>query len=291
METHHNNLDIKYHVLRASINAYGKTPHELEPEQLDKVRSQAARECELEQLVLNSIEAQDVHIPGTVLHDAIKQVENHYTDRETYLQDLENNGLNITGFQQAISRELKVNAVLDRISSRSARVSELDCMLYYYMHKAKFSQPETRTTRHILVTVNEDYAENTYPAVIDKIAAIRRRLSAKPGRFSEQAMKHSECPSALQGGLLGNIPRGQLYPELDNALFNMCEGEISEAIESEVGLHILYCEKIHQAGPVPFKQAESRIREMLTKRRTRMCQKSWLSSLRENTRQGDDVYE
>jgi len=282
------NTDIKYHVLRAAINLFGKAPAELEPAQLDTVRSQAAKECELEQMVLDSSEARDVHIPESVLRDAVKQVVSSYPDKETYLTDLAGNDMSEALFQQSVGRELKVNTVLDRISSRHAKITEMDCMLFYYMHKDKFSQPETRTARHILITVNDDYTENNREAVLDKMAAIGKRVSAKPKRFAEQAMKHSECPMAMQGGLLGKIPKGQLYPNLDERLFSMQSGEVSEPIESELGFHILYCEQIHPAGPVAFKEAEPRIREKLTKRRMRMCQKSWLAELKEQTRQGDN---
>ncbi len=291
MDMYQNKTDIKYHVLRAAINLFGKAPRQLEPAQLDKVRSQAIEECALEQLVLDSVEARDVHIPESVLADAVRQVVNNYPDRESYLNDLEDNGLSEAQFQQAIERELRVNTVLDRISSRAARVSEIDCMLFYYMHKAKFDQPETRTARHILITINEEFAENTREVVLDRMAAIRKRVTAKPKRFTEQAMKHSECPTAMQGGLLGKIPRGQLYPELDTMLFSMREGEISTVVESELGLHILYCEIVHPSGPVPFKEAEPRIREQLTKRRMRMCQKSWLSELKQSAQQGDNAHE
>ncbi len=161
-------------------------------------------------------------------------------------------------------------------------------MLFYYMHKDKFSQPETRTARHILITINDEFAENARDAVLEKMAAIRKRVTAKPKRFAEQAMKHSECPTAMNGGLLGKLPKGQLYPELDAVLFNMNDGGISDVVESELGLHILYCEQIHPAGPVSFKEAEPRIREKLTKRRMRMCQKSWLSELKEKANQGEN---
>ena len=291
MQRHEKNPDLKYHVLRAAINRFGKAPRELAPEQLDQVRYLAMRECELEQLVLDSVEARDVHIPGSVLQDAIRQVAQNYPDRESYLSDLADNGLDEELFNQSIERELRVNTVLDRVASRAAKVSELDCMLFYYMHKDKFNQPETRTARHILITLNEDFAENKREAALQRMLAIRKRVSQKSKRFSEQAMKHSECPTAMNGGLLGRIPKGQLYTELDDKLFDMKAGEVSEVLESELGFHILYCEQIHPAGPVPFKEAEPRIREKLSRRRMRMCQKSWLSELKEKVEQGENVYE
>ena len=105
------------------------------------------------------------------------------------------------------------------------------------------------------------------------------RTKRKPKRFAEQAMKHSECPTAMQGGLLGKVPKGQLYPELDAVLFTMKAGEISEIVESPIGFHILYCEAVDQAGPVSFAEAKLKIKTKLEERRRRRCQRMWLNKL------------
>ncbi|MDD5462304.1 MAG: peptidylprolyl isomerase [Methylococcales bacterium] len=60
----------------------------------------------------------------------------------------------------------------------------------------------------------------------------------------ELALKHSECPTALQGGVSGIVPRGKLCPELDAALFSIKAGEISEIVESEIGFHLVLCQQI-----------------------------------------------
>jgi peptidyl-prolyl cis-trans isomerase C len=83
----------------------------------------------------------------------------------------------------------------------------------------------------------------------------------------------------MQGGRLGEVKRGQLYEDLDRVLFNMQEGEVSDIIESEVGLHILYCEKIKPAKRTPLSKAYPRIRDHLQERHRRNCQKAWLADL------------
>jgi len=94
-------------------------------------------------------------------------------------------------------------------------------------------------------------------------------------------MKHSECPTALEGGYLGKLPRGQLFPELEEVAFCLQPGEVSDIVQSPLGYHILYCQAAHAAGPVTFREAEPKIREHLMKRRTRMCQKVWLTELKQ----------
>lgn len=271
--------DMNYHLLRVSLNRFGKSPTELEPTQINEIRSQALREFRIEQLVLNSDEGRDVHVPESVVAEALERIASRYADKETFLQDLDDNGLDEARFRDAIEKELHATAVLDKIGSRSVEVSEIDCMIYYYMHKEKFAHPETRELRHILITINEEFSENKPEAAYARLEAIRQRLKSKPKRFDEQAMKHSECPTALQGGYLGKLPRGQLFPALEEVAFNLKVGRISEVVQSPLGYHLLYCDAIHDAGQVSFREAEPKIREHLKKRRIRMCQKVWLGEL------------
>lgn len=271
--------DMNYHILRVSLNRFGKSPTALDESQINEIRSQALREFKVEQMILGSKEGRDVHVPDSVIDEALQRISSRYTDRETYLQDLDDNGLNEKRFREAIAKELHATAVLDKVGSRHVEVSEIDCMIYFYMHKDKFTQPETRVLRHILITINEDFDENKAQNAYARLVKIRERIKQKPKRFAEQAMKHSECPTALQGGLLGKLPRGQLFPALEESAFALKPGQLSEVVQSPLGYHLLYCDEAHMAGPVSFQEAEPKIREHLTKRRVRMCQKVWLSEL------------
>ena len=150
--------DMNYHMLRVSLNRFGKSPTELEPTQVNEIRSQALREFRIEQMILNSDEGRDVHVPESVVTETMERISARYTDREAFLQDLDDNGLDEARFKDAITMELHATAVLDKVGSRSVDVSEIDCMIYFYMHKEKFEQPETRDLRHILITINEDFA-------------------------------------------------------------------------------------------------------------------------------------
>ncbi|MGB1109608.1 MAG: nitrogen fixation protein NifM [Gammaproteobacteria bacterium] len=268
-----------YHLLRAALNRFQQVPADLDEDSLAVATRVARRSLQIESLALSSEEARDMPLGEHAIESALKEIEGKYEEREDYLADLKRNGLDEAGMRTALDRELRFNAVMDRVAARSARINDLDVQLYYHMHQEQLSQPETRTARQILITVNEDFPENTADAALDRIKLIAKRVINKPKRFAEQAGKHSECPTAMNGGLLGRIPRGQLYPELDEALFEMDEGTISPVIESELGYHLLFCEQIHPEGPPPYKEAEPAIRERLAKRQRKLCQQGWLSKL------------
>ncbi len=59
------------------------------------------------------------------------------------------------------------------------------------------------------------------------------------------------------------------------------EGEISGVLESEMGFHLLLCERIELARAVTFEQARPRIQAILAARRQRDRQKTWIAELRQ----------
>jgi len=270
---------LAYLMLRTALEHHQVTPAELDPAQRAEIAQQAQRQFDIEARILATPEACEAIVNDTQFQKALQDIQQRYPDADTFQADLARNGMDSEGFQKAIYRELQVEAVLERVSARSAAISDLDTRIYYYMHLDKFQKPETRTIRHILITINTDYAENSRDAAHKRLTAIAKRLAKKPDRFAEQALKHSECPSAMHEGLIGTVTRGKLFPELDSVLFTMQANTISDIVESEMGLHVLYCEAIFPAGSIPFKEAEPKIRDHLQQRRQRICQKYWLSQL------------
>ncbi len=270
---------LAYLELKTAQNLFGKSPAELAAEERDQVRQQADRQYSLEARVLQAPEAGDAMVPQVSLQAAFEEIQKRYPDESELLADLARNGLDHAGFMAALERELRVEAILEKVATRATQVAEIDVDLYYHYHPDQFRRPETRRARHILVTINPAMPDNTAEAARARIEAVATRLNKSLKRFDEQALKHSECPTAMQGGVLGDVPQGQLYPELDAALFSMQAGQLSGVLESPLGYHLLLCESITPERILSLNQARAPIREMLEKRRKRICQQAWLKQL------------
>ncbi len=271
--------DLAYLVLRTALNRFEKPTADLSSQELAAVAVYAKKQFLVETQILNSPEAASVVVTPEQFEKSWNEVVARYADQQAFEEDLIKNGMDVSSFEQAIRRELHVEAILELVSSRAADISDVDVKIYYYMHPEKFEMPPTRTARHILITINPDYSENTRENALKRLQLIAKRLDKKPERFAEQAAKHSECPTAMNGGTLGRVKQQQLFPSLDAVLFNMKEAEISDVVESELGFHLLLCEKVHEAGPLSLEEAYDSILTLLKKRRQRMCQKGWLVQL------------
>lgn len=270
---------IAYLELKTAQSLFEKPLAELMPGERAKVRSLADKQFQLEERVLRSAEARDAVVPPSSLDDAVAEIRKRYAEDDDFQADLARIGLDRESFMAALERELKVDAILEKVGTRAADVSDVDVDLYYHYHPEQFRRPETRRARHILVTVNPALPDNDPEVARQRIDAIAARLAKDPKRFEEQALKHSECPTALHGGLIGDVPAGQLYAELDAVLFRMVAGQLSGVVESPLGYHLVLCEAITPAGTLTQAQAREPIRRMLEERRKRICQQAWIKQL------------
>ncbi len=234
---------------------------------------------QIERRILSTPEAAQVVLPSSSVEQSLGEIRQRYLTDEEFVADLNVSGLDPVSLADAIRRDLTVDAVLDRIASRVAEVTETDVEIFYLMHRERFKRPEFRRFKHILVTINENMAGSDRQSAREKIDAIRERLLKSPGRFAEQALKHSECPTATNGGELGTVKRGQLFPELEPAAFALDVEALSEVLESPIGFHLMCCEAIEEARELPLPDVRAKIRQQLSETRRRSVQKTWVARL------------
>lgn len=282
-QEHQERAEFSYHLLRVASERFERSLCDLTTEQRAQVERQARQTFDLENLVLSSPEARDTLIPDQRLDEAVAQIRRRYPDEQTFESDLASNGLDQATLRLALHRELIFDGVMQLVGARAEPVTEVDERLFYELHNDRFSIPERRTASHILVTINEDYAENSREAALARLERVAAELCEHPERFAALARTQSECPTAMEDGELGTVQRGALYPQLDAALFGLTAGEVSGVVESEIGFHLLRCEAIEPAVSVSFEQARPKIQAAMDARRRRDCQKMWIARLREES--------
>ncbi len=268
-----------YTLLRAALALFEKPPAELSSEELTRAQTQATNEFTLETRVLNSPEAAGVIVPDKELEVAFAEIRGRFDNDENFERALSANALTIETLKTALLRQCKVNTVLERVSARAPSVNDVEVGLYYHSHPEKFYCPEQRSARHILISINPEYPENTRENALQRIEEVAEKLKRKPKKFADLALKNSECPTAFNGGELGNVIAGKLFPELDAVLFALKENEISGVVETEVGFHLIQCLKITHPQTMSLKTATPKIRQLLQERQRRIYQKAWLASL------------
>ena len=127
----------------------------------------------------------------------------------------------------------------------------------YDAESQQFREEEQRSVRHILLEGDE--GDNS--AAIDQASDLIYRLNSGED-FAQLASEYStDIGSASQGGDLGWISRGATVPAFESVAFTLSEGEISDPVESEFGVHIIRVDEIQAEKAKPFEEVRDEIAE------------------------------
>ncbi|HTT46678.1 MAG TPA: peptidylprolyl isomerase [Pseudolabrys sp.] len=163
-------------------------------------------------------------------------------------------------------RETEEEAIIRGLIEREVSVPEPDdttCRRYYEQNRARFRSPDIYEASHILFTAvpadREAYAQARADAV-----GVLAALAERPEAFAMLAQAHSRCPSAAQGGNLGQITAGQTTPEFEEALVALEPGQMCDApVATRYGFHIIRLDRKHAGRTLPYEVVAGRIADYL----------------------------
>nr|CAD7197551.1 unnamed protein product [Timema douglasi]CAD7396915.1 unnamed protein product [Timema poppensis] len=85
----------------------------------------------------------------------------------------------------------------------------------------------------------EEEITRTKEEALDLVKAYREQIVSGKASFAELAQKYSDCSSARRGGDLGPFGRGAMQRPFEQAAFALKVGELSEAVTTDSGIHII----------------------------------------------------
>jgi len=116
---------------------------------------------------------------------------------------------------------------------------------------------------------------------LKKIKMIELKM-AEGEDFTKLAREYSQDPSAVDGGDMGYINKGQMMKKIDEVIFSLQPGEISETIETPVGYHVFKIVEVKEAGAESFDEARMQIENYLFQEKAKERFDEWMTNLKEN---------
>jgi peptidyl-prolyl cis-trans isomerase D len=135
---------------------------------------------------------------------------------------------------------------------------------YYKNNSVRYTTPEERSASYILAKV----APNASPADVAKAKALAEAQLAEvrknPAGFSDFAKKIPQDGGPLEGGDLDFMRKGALgIPVLDDALFKMKQGDISDIIRIDSGFQIVKVTGVRGGAVKSFDEVRGQIEDLL----------------------------
>ncbi|MGO1164338.1 peptidylprolyl isomerase [Brucella sp. C7-11G] len=134
-----------------------------------------------------------------------------------------------------------------------------ECLRFYENNRQRFTSSPLIQASHILIAADPT-DKNAREQARVTASFLATSIIADALSFPSMAREYSACPSASQGGSLGQLTRGSTVPEFERALDRLASGEITAApIESRFGFHIIRLDHRVDGEVLPFDFVSERI--------------------------------
>jgi peptidyl-prolyl cis-trans isomerase D len=147
----------------------------------------------------------------------------------------------------------------DKLSEQIS-VSDDEIKAWYQSHGDRYKQPEERRASHVLIAVGGKATGDELKAAEAKAAEVLAQARKPRSDFGKLAKQYSQDPgSAQKGGDLDWFGRGAMVKPFEDAVFSMKEGQVSDVVRSDFGLHIIKVTGIHAERSRPLDEVKGEI--------------------------------
>jgi peptidyl-prolyl cis-trans isomerase C len=203
--------------------------------------------------------------------------------RELLLQEAQRLGIAPEPERDAAGRsetddDAIIRVLLDQ-EVQPATAGEEECRRYYDGHVERFRTPDLFEASHILLEPEGDH-QQAWSDTEAEARAIIAEIGDDPALFAAAAQEFSKCPTAHQGGSLGQVRRGELVPAVQAALESLPDGSTGrEPIRSRFGWHVLRLQRKIEGRTLPFEVVQDKIGDMLEARAWTMAAARYAAEL------------
>jgi peptidyl-prolyl cis-trans isomerase D len=187
--------------------------------------------------------------------------------------------------QFAVPEQVKANYIVFDPAAVESQVTVSDAEIAdaYNKNKDKFSTPEKRSASHILIALKKGASADEQAKAKAKAEQVLAQVRKNPNDFAKIAKAESQDPgSAELGGDLGEVQKGVFVKPVEDAIYALKEGQISDLVQSEFGYHIIKVTSVKPAAVKSLDEAKPAIAAELKK--AKMSKKySELAELFSNT--------
>ena len=212
-------------------------------------------------------------------------------DKQQLDEFLRKNGSSLVDEKRRFFERTIAGEWLRQLAPKPKPVTHDDLLGYYQEHLTDFEFPAQAKWEELSVHFERMNNDRTaaWQAICQMGNDVWQQVMQNPIMqgpvFGEIAKARSHGLTATQGGAHDWTTRGSLRSqEIDNALFTLQVGQMSDVIETEAGFHIVRVLDRHDAGRTPFTEAQAEIRKILDAKAKQELAGVELDKLRDKSR-------
>lgn len=232
-----------------------------------------------DKLILSEAKSQGIEATDKEIEPKLAKVKEQFETEENFREALARQNVTLSELRDRIASDVMKQKLIRKVLGSKITITPIEVRHYYDEHISDYKEAAKVNVFNILIKTGKDgRTKEEAGFILEKI-----RESILSGKdFEELAREYSEGPNAKEGGGLGIIEKGQMIKEIDEVIFSLDVGAVSENVESPLGYHIF---KISEKTPEKmkgFEDVKNDIEETIYKERVDKNLKKWLKEVRKN---------
>lgn len=208
------------------------------------------------------------------------KIEKKFPTSRKFKDALKQSSLTKEELKGFLKKRLLTAKVKEIEVTSQAKYSEADVKDYYEKNKASYKRPIQFKASHILIKVDpsatKDDKEKSLNLAKELIARIKNGEE-----FEDLAVKYSDDKgSGSIGGMIGTFHKGTADPEFEKAMLSLKVGEISDAVETLYGYHIIKLTGIQPETQLTYDDVGASIKSKLEKKKGEELYQNLINDLR-----------
>jgi len=229
-----------------------------------------------QRLILQEAKRTSASVTQDDVTERLDAFRSRFGSEEAFRRSLAETALSLAQLQQQIREQLMIQRVIDASVRAGIVVSPQEIAQALAAHPELARPGERRRASHLLIRVTDERSEEAARALIEELS---RRLR-QGEEFSQVAAQYADDAQEQTEGEMGWVARGQLLPELDQALFSLKVGECSLPIQTRLGFHLLRVEEERDASALSLIEANRAVYEQLYQQKFERAMAHWLDGLK-----------
>jgi parvulin-like peptidyl-prolyl isomerase len=187
-------------------------------------------------------------------------------------------GMSYEDFLNETKNQIITREVIGQEVGRHINITDKEIQDYYNAHKSDFVREEKVYLSEILISTQGKDAAGV--AAAEKKAKQIAEEASKGERFSDLARDNSDAATAKDGGVLGGYKKGDLYKDIENAVWNLPKGAVTQPIKLPTGFEVFKIDDHTKAGLAPLADVKSDIENVLYGPKMQPKVREYLTELR-----------
>lgn len=246
-------------------------------EKIAQAKKDALDQLMEDRLILQEAKKENILISDSEVQEKIEELQQRFSTPEEFAAALEQQDINLKRLERIYREQLMIKELVSRQVRLKVVVEPNQVTEYYQKHSGEFKDPESLRLSNILIRT-KDRLDSEAKAQAEQILT-----SLKEGaNFAQLAQEYSQGPKAKEGGDMGFVFKGTLLKEIDEIIFKLNPGEISNLIKTDLGYHIFKVEEKRPEQVKPLHTVHDQINDMLFKQKFEERFKEWIGKLKKN---------